>query len=213
MFYHSMLHLFVYMKKILLFVSILMTSTVAFAQQEIGAISILPKVGFNIANFHGSDSDSDSRIGLVVGAEAEYQVTDMISVSAGVLYSMQGAKSSDKSDDYKVESTSKFDYINIPILANVYVYEGLAVKLGLQPAFNVKADYKISGHGYNESGSMSDFGIDAKSFDLSIPVGVSYEYKNYIVDARYNFGVTKVADHGDARNSVFQFTFGYRFKL
>ncbi len=33
-----------------------------------------------------------------------------------------------------------------------------------------------------------------KSLDLSVPVGISYEYMNVCLDARYNIGVTKVAD-------------------
>ena len=54
---------------------------------------------------------------------------------------------------------------------------------------------------------------DAKTVDLSIPVGLSYEYSNFVFDARYNFGVTKVADDADSKNSVFQFTLGYKFAL
>jgi hypothetical protein len=73
----------------------------------------------------------------------------------------------------------------------------LAVKLGLQPGFNVSDD-DISG---------------VKSVDLSIPVGLSYEVNRFVFDARYNFGVTKVADWADSKNSVFQFTVGYKFNL
>ena len=52
-----------------------------------------------------------------------------------------------------------------------------------------------------------------KTFDFSIPVGASYEYQNFVLDARYNIGVTKVIDGLDCRNSVFQLTLGYKFKL
>ena len=40
-----------------------------------------------------------------------------------------------------------------------------------------------------------------------------YEFNNVVIDARYNFGVTNIADGGDAKNSVFQFTLGYKFAL
>ena len=56
-------------------------------------------------------------------------------------------------------------------------------------------------------------GADIKSFDFSIPVGVSYEYSNFQLDARYNWGMTKVADWADSKNSVFQITLGYKFAL
>ena len=52
-----------------------------------------------------------------------------------------------------------------------------------------------------------------KGFELSIPVGLSYEISDFVIDARYNFGVTKVADGDDCKNSVFQFTVGYKFAL
>ena len=49
-------------------------------------------------------------------------------------------------------------------------------------------------------------------FDLSIPVGVSYEFYNVTLDARYNWGLTKIMNEGDAfYNRVFQLTLGYKF--
>ena len=51
-------------------------------------------------------------------------------------------------------------------------------------------------------------------FDLSIPVGVSYEYKNIVLDARYNWGLVKVVNVGDAfYNRCFMLSLGYKFAL
>lgn len=106
------------------------------------------------------------------------------------------------------------DYINVPILANFYVCKGLALKTGIQPAFNVNSRYKMSISGISVSGDLSDvIGDDIKSFDFSIPVGISYEYKNFVIDGRYNVGVTKLLNDSDSKNSVFQFTLGYKFSL
>jgi hypothetical protein len=54
---------------------------------------------------------------------------------------------------------------------------------------------------------------DAKTVDFSIPVGMSYEINNFVFDARYNWGVTKVFDGSDSKNSVFQITLGYKLDL
>lgn len=54
---------------------------------------------------------------------------------------------------------------------------------------------------------------DVKGFDLAIPVGLSYQYQNIVLDARYNWGVTKIMDDVDSKNSVFQITLGYKFAL
>ena len=106
------------MKKLLVIASALLISTGAYAQQEVGSLTIQPKAGLNIANYRSSD-DSDPRFGLAAGAEFEYQVTNMLSLSAGVLYSMQGATTSDSEPGYKYDVTMKTDYVNIPILANI----------------------------------------------------------------------------------------------
>ena len=88
-------------------------------------------------------------------------------------------------------------YINVPITLNYYPVAGLALKAGLQPGFLVNKD------------DMDD----AKTVDLSIPVGLSYEYQGIVFDARYNIGVTKLADNYDHYNNVIQITVGYKFTL
>ena len=194
------------MKKMFLAAAMMLASVATFAQNAVGQITIQPKVGLNIANVTDAD-DADARIGLAAGAEFEYGVTDMIGVSAGLVYSMQGYKYSEGN----VDTTVKLDYLNVPILANVYVAPGLAVKLGVQPGFKLSSKTKIEGSGVSIEGDSDDDGV--KGFDLAIPVGVSYQYQNIVLDARYNWGVTKVFDDGDSKNSVFQITLGYKFSL
>ncbi|SFG35236.1 Outer membrane protein beta-barrel domain-containing protein [Prevotella sp. KH2C16] len=176
--------------------ALMLSSVATFAQNAVGQFSIMPKFGMSIADLTEVDG-SDARIGIVTGAELEYGVTDIFSLSAGALYSMQGCKGDN--------STVKLDYINIPILANVYVTKGLAVKLGIQPGFNVNSSFKAKGVEVDDN--------DAKSVDFSIPVGLSYEINNFVIDGRYNWGLTKAYEHGDAKNSVFQITLGYKFHL
>lgn len=185
------------MKKLLLVAVMVLTSAMTFAQQKEGTLTIQPKVGLNIASLTDFD-DSDPRFGVVAGAEFMYQATDMVGLSFGALYSMQGAKYD--------KATTKLDYINVPILANVYVARGLAVKLGLQPGFNVNSKAKSNGVSVE-----ADF--DAKTVDLSIPIGLSYEFNNFVIDGRYNWGLTKVAKDSDCKNSVFQITLGYKLPL
>ena len=197
------------MKKLFLAVVAMMVSATTFAQNEVGQLTIQPKVGVNIANITDSD-DADPRIGLAAGAEFEYGITDNIGLSAGVLYSMQGAKASEESVDY----TLKLDYLNVPILANFYVAKGFAVKLGVQPGFKLSSKAKVKVSGASVEVDANDIeGVNVKSIDLSIPVGVSYQYQNIVFDARYNWGVTKIIEDSDSKHSVFQITVGYKFSL
>ncbi len=178
------------MKKFMLAAAVMIMSLGAKAQDEVGQITIAPTVGLNLASITGDGSESIAA--FTVGATAEYGLSEDIGLSAGVMYSMQGAKGGgDK---------LKLGYINIPILANYYIWEGLAIKAGLQPGIMLSAKFD---------------GVDIKkgcnSFDLAIPVGVSYEFSKIVVDARYNIGVTKIMDGADSKNSVMQFTVGYKF--
>ena len=192
------------MRKVIIMAVLMLSSVAAFAQRPVGSLTVQPKIGMNIANVTKSDG-TDSRIGLVAGAELEYQLTDIFSISGGALYSQQGCELSEGGGTL----TSKLDYINIPLLANVYVVKNLAVKVGLQPAFNVNSKQKAS-----KGDASAQEGLDGtKTFDCSIPVGLSYEYKNFVIDGRYNFGLTKVSKYSDCKNSVFQITLGYKFDI
>ncbi|WP_273532441.1 porin family protein [Leyella lascolaii] len=192
------------MRKVIIMAVLMLSSVAAFAQRPVGSLTVQPKIGMNFATLTKAD-DSESRIGLVAGAELEYQISDIFSISGGALYSQQGCEWSEDGST----RTNKLDYINIPILANVYVVKNLAVKVGVQPAFNVNSKAKASQGDSSVQGSIE--GI--KTFDFSIPIGLSYEYKNIVIDGRYNFGLTKVSKYADSKNSVFQLTLGYKLDI
>lgn len=170
--------------------AMVLSSVGAFAQQAAGTTTIQPKVGLNVSTI----GDNDWKAGFAAGAELQYQATSNFGVAVGALYSVQGFKGKDIDDDgYKWNP----GYINVPITLNYYPVAGLALKAGLQPGFLVNKD------------DMDD----AKTVDLSIPVGLSYEYQGIVFDARYNIGVTKIADNVDHYNNVIQITVGYKFSL
>lgn len=198
------------MKKLFLMALMAFIATTAsFAQWSVGSITVQPKIGINGANITDADN-SDSRIGLVLGGEFEYRVSPIFSLSAGALYSMQGCKGTAEDEDGNTGDVSlKLDYINVPILANVYVVKGLAIKLGIQPGFNVRHKATATVSGVNVTTNLPG----VKSVDFSIPIGVSYEFNRFVIDGRYNLGVTKLIDGADSKHSVFQFTFGYKFAL
>ena len=202
------------MKKIMMIAAMMVATLSASAQNEVGQVTLMPKAGINISTITGSGNDKKSKVGLVAGAEFEYGVAQNFDITAGVLYSMEGAKFGDVKFN--------MDYINIPILANYYVVPGLAVKAGIQPAFNVRKKASYNGNTVNIDDVMNaaldwaGAGVETgvKSFNLSIPVGISYEYQSFVLDARYNIGVTKVFKNADqGRNSTFAITLGYKFAL
>lgn len=199
------------MKRFVFIASVMMLPLMAYAQREVGTLSFQPKAGLSVAYYTGDDGvDTKPRFGIVAGAEFEYQLMKELSLSAGMLYSQQGEKGKIKEPFQEVDLTAKTDYLNFPILANVYVAKGFSVKFGVQPAVNVKAGYSVSNSSFEWEGNLSYYGIHVKTFDLAIPVGLSYELKNFVIDARYNIGVTKMAEGDESRNRTFQFTIGYK---
>lgn len=205
------------MKKNLIIASLLFVSVSTFAQHAVGSFNIQPKVGVSMATMTNSDG-GDSRIGIVGGAEFEYQAAPTFSITAGALYSQQGIKATGDG----ITGTIKMDYMNVPILANFYVGKGFALKAGIQPGFLVNDKVRIEANGFSaevdlekalRSGGMEDGKV--KDIDFSIPVGFSYENNQLIMDARYNFGVTNaITGNGESmKNGVFQITLGYKFEL
>ena len=77
------------MKKLFFAAAVLMCSLTAFAQSKEGTFSIQPKAGINISNLSNKDN-AKVKLGFTAGAEAEYQLTKQLSLSAGALFSMQG---------------------------------------------------------------------------------------------------------------------------
>ena len=202
------------MKRIVLFTAILMATIVVKAQGEEGDFTIQPKVGINLSSL----SDADKAIVEAnFGFEGEYMLTDNLSFAAGVIVSNQGAKyDSSSAGSY----TADLDYANVPVVLNYYVLPGLAIKAGVQPGFRVKAKAKTDGASvdldemYGIISKATGEEVKINKFDLSIPVGISYEYKNIVLDVRYNWGLVKIANVGDAfYNRVLSINLGYKFNI
>lgn len=184
----------------------MMVATLSVSAQEAGQMFIKPMAGGTLSTLVGDVEGTKAKIGLVGGAEFGYNINETFGITAGLLYTMQGCKAKD------IDVNFNIDYINIPVLANVYVAPGLALKAGPQIGFMTRA-------------KLDD--VDMKdaynTIDFSIPVGVSYEISDFVIDFRYNIGITNISkdkkvvvDDGlwveteKSRNSVFMLTVGYK---
>ena len=112
-------------------------------------------------------------------------------------------------------------------MAHVYLAKGLSLNGGIEPAFLIKqrSQYQMQSYTYDSQKKSWQDDVNRKytddsnenyqTFMLSIPVGVSYEYEHVILDARYEFGLTKVFKDNlsDARTHGLVFTMGYRLGL
>jgi hypothetical protein len=231
------------MKRLSILVAVLTVSLMTLAQPSAGSFSLIPRLGVNFANMTNNEVVVDlmqqehtlkSRIkpGLMVGFDAEYQATSDLFMSLGLQYSRQGSRFPDfeRKDGEFVEGYSDWhtdlDYLNVPLLFGYRIAKGFSVKAGLQLGLLLGGKEKMSytditilDGGTRKQGNAVPRETDVKdvykSVDLSIPLALSYEFENVILDARYNFGLSRIhqLDVVKSRNSVIQLSVGYRFQV
>ena len=211
------------------------------AQPKWGTWSVVPHVGVSFANLtkdaiyvpYSGTSHSQTRIGFSGGADVYYQLTDKLALSGGVAYTQAGCNFKDVPADLSARSGTVFHdsyfnlgYVDVPLLAHVYISKGLAFSVGCQPSFLTKAtshvemqDYETDGKGgikYDKTEvSEGDAKTLYKKTAFALPVGISYEYENVMLTARYNIGLSKVYNHdlSDSKNKIITVSVGYKFNL
>lgn len=227
------------MKRIITLAFLSAISLASFAQSKAGTWSVIPHVGVSIASLtHQSggievgDNQSQevkpqARPGFTGGVDVMYQASDNIGLSIGLSYVQAGCKYKDVDDNGVIwhDHYDRMDYISVPLLAHSYIAPGLSINVGVAPSFLIYGKYHAGilsydldadGHRTNvqEAEIDQDIKKGLRKFTLSIPVGISYEYENVVLDARYNVGMLNVYKHGlSARNKVFEVSVGYKFDL
>lgn len=178
-------------------------------QRETGTFTLQPMLGASFGYLSG-DWNSEPRekkkliAGIVVGVEGEYYATKWLGISAGMNYAMQGWRL-----DYPERSVlTRLNYLNFPVMANIYVVKGLSLKTGAQFGWLLNAKDRVD-----------DVNIDIKDdcngFCFAIPLGLAYEFDNFVFDARYNFALSNAINKVNERkrSQLIQLTFGYKFSL
>lgn len=227
------------MKRIITLAFLSAISLASFAQSKAGTWSVIPHVGVSIASLtHQSggievgDNQSQelkpqARPGFTGGVDVMYQASDNVGLSLGLSYVQAGCKYKDVDDNGVTwhDHYDRMDYISVPLVGHSYIAPGLSINVGVAPSFLIYGKYHAGmqtydvdtdGHRTNvkEAEIDQDIKKGLRNFTLSIPVGISYEYENVVLDARYNVGMLNVYKHGlTARNKVFEVSVGYKFDL
>lgn len=198
------------MKKFLM-IAALMVASLSVNAQEVGMF-IKPMAGATLTTMTGDVDNLKMKVGFVGGAELGYQFHSMFALTAGALYTMQGARVSNSDNKYMINT----NYLNVPVMLNIYPVRGLGIKAGAQFGFLMKA--KQGGE------DIKDF---LKKSDFSIPIGLSYEFDDAVVELRYNIGLSNIKNDNytenifyngnkidsKVHNSVLMLTFGYRIPM
>jgi len=190
------------MKKILIAAIALFIGSGAFAQD----VRVGIKAGANLSTITSAPVDPKMKLGFHVGGFLDFKFNERFSLQPELLYSAQGLKWTDGS----IFCTVAFDYINIPVLLKINITEGFSAEIGPQIGFLVEASWKQKKNGVLVySGSSTD---ECNTIDVTALAGLSYTFaENFVVSARYGFGLTKIGKSWSDKNSVIQLSVGYKF--
>lgn len=211
-------------KRITLMIISLLVSVAGFAQQEVGSFNITPIVGMSMGDYGIKTASSidyvshktTTHVGFVGGVEGGLQVSKWFEPTIGAVITNVGTDLWTYDKDDRTFGYISTTYVNIPVLANVYLAKGLALKAGLEPSLLVMSKSKKCYFDDEEKKLRAD---DYQKFDLIVPVGISYEYSNIILDARYNLGTMHVLREKEGQykekfyNQYMTVTLGYKFKI
>lgn len=192
-------------KKILLISLTILTLTTTVMSQE--------KIQFGIkggANFTNMTSDilieKEYKIGFHIGVLSEIPFGDKFSLQPEILYSTNGSKGKEiMLGGSPITTEYKLDYIQIPILAKIYLYKGFSIEIG--PSFN----FLVNDKKIRESNTITGIG---KKFEFSGILGISYKSSSgFIGSFRYTNSLTNALDqnYSETKNYGFLIGIGYLF--
>jgi hypothetical protein len=191
------------MKKVYLFFSILMLSTVAFAQ-HVPKFGL--KAGVNFANWSSeNDVENDLRTGFHVGGLAHIHLAPEWALQPELQYSSQGTKTDLGSLG---EFTWKLDYINVPVMVQYMFNNGFRLEAGPQLGFLVDAKQ------IDDDDHAEEIDDEFKKTDVSLGFGANYlTYSGFGIGARYNLGLTDINKERtfETKNRVLQVSVFYMF--
>ena len=165
----------------------------------------LLKAGLNISDLGKQDFGFVSRLTYHAGVGLEMKYTPFFSLQPELVYSLQGA-----AKDINREFRLNYHYLNLPVIARMYVYHDASFHLGLQYGFLLKAVDR-------DNINNDDITDSVNRHDLAGVIGFGYTLSDRLVfDLRYNIGITNTAGFDvifqqRVTNRVMQLSVGYLF--
>jgi hypothetical protein len=174
------------------------------------------KGGLNFSNLNGDDiSGTDGKFVYHVGGFARVGITDFVALQPEAIYSLKGADS-DQGD-------LRLSYIDVPILAKLYLSDHLNLHAGPQFGILLNAESDFNG-------ITTDVKEQYSTLDFAAAAGLEYELSMGLVfGARYHLSLSSIGEDyessvtvngvtstveveaADVRNGVMQVYMGFTF--
>lgn len=172
------------------------------SQAQMAGLDIGVTGGVNLATVAGDDDAGAKNLtGFMVGVSFIQRLTDMFAFQPEIAYSVKGSKFEEAGDEGEIKGT----YIDFPLLAKILLGNAMgesrpALYVGPYAGFNIGCRATALG----VTVDCEDTEIDVKTVDFGLIGGVGMDFGSMNVFARYQFGMTNLADDFDAKNRVIQ---------
>jgi hypothetical protein len=196
------------MKKVILSVVVFILSQTLLGQETNtksgGNFGIKGGLNYSTVTQGDFDEGPDPRTSFNIGFFGEIPlIENVFSIQPEFIYSRQGFENNYTILGSNYKTTYKIDYINMPILAKIYLGKTFAIEAG--PQFGLKINENI------ETDDTSTDRNDVNSFDTALAAGISLNFDDMFVSGRYTYSLNEVVKDSNAKNSVFQVGIGFKF--
>ena len=212
------------MKKIFTILTVVaLVTTTSFAQFSV-------KAGLNMANIVNNDDDSDNgmKLGMIIGANYNAELSDAMSLDVSVAFKQSGTKETIETSESYYGITSKYEgsttfalnYLDISPSLSFNVSDAMSLSVGPYLAFAMSGKITsentetVSGGGSGIDGSETSSESESikfgdgddedgiKSMDFGINIGTTYSINDAMsVSAGYALGLTNLFYiDGDAKD-------------
>ena len=184
-------------------------STVYSQEQQTSAESSMHakfgiKGGLNLTNLYSDNfSDNHLKAGFNAGVFSKIPVTQGFSIQPELLYSLKGSKT-DYNNFIQGSGQYRFNlgYVELPLLAVVNLTKNFSIHAGGYGAYLTNANIKD----VNNNGTIKNItDLNADNFnrwDFGLAGGLGFDIENFMIGARYNYGLTNIGKSGNASGDV-----------
>lgn len=169
--------------------------------------------GPQLSSFSNSDINLDYTLNRYIGITYTFPLNKRLSLEPQIIYNRKGAKGNyNLPSIYQGEIRFKFDYLEIPLLLNIYTKSRFDIVFGCYTSILLNTKFDFSNPFIYGTGELND--NDFEKFDMGFITGMSYKLKRIKITLKYSQGLIDVSKNGnsflfldDAKNSTISLSF------
>lgn len=165
---------------------------------------------------------TSGRTGVFAGAYVMTPLADNIGLETGVYYTQKGYDINGEfnfllQNQFGVAGSAQLrsHYLDIPLLLNAEVAEGFYVYGGPQFSYLLNNNLRVDVDVLGISLFKKDFDVTEglNRADFSITGGVGYKFDNFVINAGYEHGLSRLDDNGSVKSFNKAFKIGVSYRL